>query len=280
MSATIADSDLERVNRNAGKEAVVVYPELLDLVEKALAYAKLSDGAFNPAIGPLLRLWGIGTDEARVPSDEEIRATLPLISWKEVQVDREAGTIYLPQPGMALDLGGIAKGYATDCVMQMMNEAGVKRALLSMGASSVSTLGEKSDGRLWRIGIQDPESALLTQETGAYLAVLEVQDKAISTSGVYQRYFESNGVLYHHILSSETGYPAETGLLSLTLVADTTLLPAANTAVDALSTALFVMGYERGVKLLETIPGIEALFITTDDAIHLTPGLEGSFSLN
>jgi thiamine biosynthesis lipoprotein len=262
MSANMAGTELDRINRNAGKAATAVSGELLDLLEHARAYAGISGGAFDPTVGPLVKLWGIGGDEPRVPGEEEIAAALALVDYRDLVIDREAGTAFLRRPGQALDLGAIAKGYAADQAASVAKKAGVNRAIIDLGGN-VFAWGERRKGEAWRIGIQDPQ-----KERGISLGTLRVRNKSVVTSGVYERYFEEEGKRYHHILSTKDGYPVENGLLAVTVTADLSM------DADALSTAVFALGYEKGRALIEARPGVEAVFVFEDLRVILSSGME------
>ncbi|MDR1418962.1 MAG: FAD:protein FMN transferase [Treponema sp.] len=256
MSAYQDGSDTDLVNRNAGVSPAGVHPEFIGVLETALKYARLSGGAFDPSIGPLVRLWGIGTDREHVPSPKEIGEALSLVDYRDLVVDRERGTAFLARPGQALDLGAIAKGYAADEALRVIREAGVRRAIIDLGGN-IMTAGSRRSGipgftkeEPWRIGVQDP-----LDERGTYLGILQVRGQSVVTSGVYERYFEQDGRRYHHILSTVNGYPAAGGLLSVTITADS------STDADALSTAAFALGWEKGSALVESIPGAGAVFV-------------------
>jgi thiamine biosynthesis lipoprotein len=259
------------INEQAGIAPVKVRADLLELLETALYYAELSGGAFDPTIGPLVRLWGIGTDTQRIPGNEEIAAALELVNWRDLAIDREAGTAFLKRKGMALDLGAIAKGYAGDEAARIAGEANVQRALFDLGGN-IAALGwreRKGNKTLpWRIGIQNPLSG-----RGAYIGVLPVHDTSVVTSGVYERFFESGGKRYHHLFSTTDGYPVENGLLSVTIITKS------STAADALSTVIFTLGFERGRAVLDSIPDTEAIFIFDDRSVKITGGLAGIFTL-
>jgi thiamine biosynthesis lipoprotein len=273
LSANLDDSDVERINRQAGIRPAAVGEDALTVIEAALRYAVLSGGAFDPTIGPLVRLWGIGTDDGRVPEDDEIQAVLPLINWQDVDIDhgpgQEAGTIFLRRSGMRLDLGAIAKGYAADEVIRILQKAPrVRLALIDLGGN-IFAYGEKEGNLPWRIGVQNP-----LDSRGAYIGILEVRNKTVVTSGIYERFLEAGGTRYHHILSSKNGYPANNGLLSVTITADRSI------DADALSTAAFALGWEAGAALVESVPGAEALFVFEDMTIRGTSGALESFSLS
>ena len=265
-------SGVVAINRQAGIEPVKIRSELIEVLEKALHYAELSGGAFDPTVGPLVTLWGIGTDGERIPADDEIAAALALVAWRDLVIDKEQGTAFLKREGMALDLGAIAKGYAADEAVRIAKEEGAKRAVFDFGGN-IAVLGwrEKKgkESIPWRIGIQNPQ-----RERGVYIGSLPVHDASVVTSGVYERCFESDGKRYHHILSITDGYPVENGLLSVTVVADS------SADADALSTAVFAMGYERGKALIDSVTGAEAIFVFYDNSIRTTSGLAGIFQNN
>jgi thiamine biosynthesis lipoprotein len=259
-------TEVDEINAKAGVEPVRVSTDVLAVIERSLYYAEISGGAFDPTIGPLVKLWDIGFDNPRVPSQAEIDAVLPLVNWRKVSVDSVA--VFLAENGMALDLGGIAKGYAADEVARILQENNVKRAVIDLGGN-VFVFGKKKDGSRWRIGVQNPLS-----ERGDSVGVVEtVGDKTMVTSGVYERFFEADGVRYHHIFSAENGFPVRNGLLSVTVIADSSI------DADALSTALFVLGFEKGMALVKSLDGVDALFIFEDKTIRGTQGAMECFSL-
>jgi thiamine biosynthesis lipoprotein len=274
MSANSADSDINAINNGAGIAPVRVHAEVLDVVESALRYAELSGGAFDPSIGPLVKLWNIGQDDARLPAEHEIRDILPLVNWRDVVVDREAGAVFLRRPGMQLDLGGIAKGYAADEAVRIIEKYRIKSAIVDLGGN-VFAYGEKP-GRWprrklpWRVGIQNP-----LEDRGQYFAVMELRNKTAVTSGIYERFLETGGRKYHHILSTQNGYPVESSLLSVTIVADRSI------DADALSTSVFALGWERGSALIESLDGngTGAIFVFNDMSVRCTRGMEDRFTL-
>jgi thiamine biosynthesis lipoprotein len=267
FSANREDTDLDRVNRGAGVEGAAVRRELITVLKKALYYAETSGGAFDPSVGPLVKLWGIGTDTPRVPSGGEIREALALVDYRDIEIDEAKGTVFLKRRGMALDLGAIAKGYAADEAVRLLAGQGITMGLVDLGGN-IFAYGERRKGKPWRIGVQDPG-----KDRGAYIGVLELINKTVVTSGVYERYFEDEGTRYHHILSTANGRPVETGLLSVTVAADS------SADADALSTAAFALGWEKGRRLIEAVPGAEGIFVFEDRRVRITPGIKGSFSL-
>jgi thiamine biosynthesis lipoprotein len=251
-------SEVGRINADAGIRPVQVSRDLIDVLERALYYAELSGGAFDPTVGPLVKLWGIGTEEARIPGDGEIRAALSLVNWRDVLINREENTVFLRKTGMTIDLGAIAKGYAADEAAALAEKSGVRRAIIDLGGN-ILTLGERQKDTPWRIGVQDPAG-----ERGSYLGILQVRNQSVVTSGVYERFFEAGGQRYHHILSTQNGYPVDNGLLSVTIIADQSI------DADALSTTVFALGWEKGRRLIEAVPGAEAVFVFADQTIRGT----------
>ena len=266
MSTSIEGSDIYKVNKSAGIEAVKVHDDVFTVVERALHFAALSEGAFDPTVEPLVSLWGIGGDNPGVPPPEEIERLLPLINWRGVVLDKQNETVFLEKPGMALDLGAIAKGYAADEAAKIIKNARIPQAIIDLGGN-IMTVGEKKDKSLWRIGIQNPLDG-----RGAFIGIVELMEKSVVTSGVYERYFISDGVHYHHILDPSIGYPAQSGLLSVTIVSESSM------DADALATAAFVLGYDKGRALVESLEGVEAVFVFEDKTVRKTAAAD--FSIN
>ena len=270
FSTNIDDSEINKINDNAGIAPVAVSPELVFVLEYALLMAQISGGVFDPTIGTLARLWGIGTDDARLPEQSQIDAALALTGWEQVKIDREQNTVFLTEAGMALALGAIAKGYAADEALRLLWDAGIEKAIIDFGGN-ILALGSKQQAGLfrtelpWTIGIQDPNA-----ERGVYTAIAMCRDATLVTSGVYERFFEHEGARYHHILSPQTGYPVDNELLSATIVSSLTGTRFASMEADALSTTAFALGYDKAVSLLQTLPGREAVFIFKDGTISAT----------
>jgi thiamine biosynthesis lipoprotein len=210
----------------------------------------------------LVSLWGIGGDNARVPSREEIDAVFPLIGWRDVELNRENNGVFLKRPGMAMDLGAIAKGYAADEAAAIIRKARRKRAIVDLGGN-IMTYGVKKDKSLWRVGLQNP-----LEFRGNYIGIVSGREQTVVTSGVYERYLEVDGVRYHHLFSPVDGYPARNGLLAVTIITGVSI------DADALSTAVFVLGYERGMALIESLPEAEAVFVFEDMTVRKTRGMD------
>jgi FAD:protein FMN transferase len=264
LSRTLSGSDVDRINRAAGREALQVSPETMAVAQAALAYARLSEGAFDPTIAPLLNVWGFLDQQYRVPEPGEIEAALPLVDYTLLELDPQRGTIYLPA-GMSLDLGGIAKGYILDRGLAVLSRSGIRHAFLNAGGD-IALLGVRPDGTPWRIGVRHP------RRENQYIAVVPLSGMAVVTSGDYERTFEEGSVRYHHILDPSTGQPA-LSLSSVTIVAPTTM------EADALSTAIFVLGPERGLALVEHLPGVEAVLVTAEMEILISSGLQDTIEL-
>ncbi len=257
MSFNSAASEVIDVNASAGMAPVIVSEDTYEVIEKAIEFADESQGKFDPTIGPLVDLWGIGSEGAAIPADEDLQNAMNHIGWKNVELNGYEKSIYLKEKDMKLDLGAIAKGYASDEVVRILKNKGIGRAIINLGGN-VYAYGEKQDGSAWRIGIQNPFST-----RGEYLGILSVKTKSVVTSGIYERYFIQDGKRYHHILSSKTGYPVDNELASVTVVTDSSV------NADALSTVLFASGRQGGIAFLEEYyPEIGAAFVTKDMKIY------------
>lgn len=271
MSLEVDGSDLVRVNRSAGREAVTVHPHTFEVLKNAVEIAEHSSGAFTALIEPLVSLWDIAGDP-RIPDDSEIAAALLLMNPDDLVLlpptdSQDPPKVFLKKEGMGLDLGAIAKGYAADLAADYLREQGVGQAILDFGGNIV-TIGRKNEERSWLIGIQRPDNP-----RGTYLGTLPSADTSIVTSGVYERYFIRDGRRYHHLLDQETGFPAVNNLQGVAIVSDRSII------ADAYSTAVFVLGLEAGRSLVEATEEIDAIFITTDNRIHLSSGLPDAFTL-
>jgi FAD:protein FMN transferase len=259
FSRSLQESEISLINRNAGIEPVLVGHEMLSVATQAIYYAHLSEGAFDPTIAPLIDLWGFLGQAYRVPSEAEISATLPLVNYSLIQIDNSRQTIYLPEKKMALEFGGIAKGYIIDRALDILIAAEVEHAFINAGGD-VGLLGSKPDGSPWQIGVRHP------REENKIIAVLPLIGGAVVTSGDYQRVFVEGGVKYHHILNPRSGLPSR-DLASVTIYAATAL------EADALSTTVFLLGPVKGLALIEAMPGVEGVLITPAMEILISDGL-------
>ncbi len=234
------------------------------LVERALELYKKTEGAFDIAIYPVMQAWGFPTQDYHVPDDDTLKEKLALADASKVNYDKDTRKIFFDQDGMEIDLGGIAKGYTSSQIMQIYQDCGVTSGLVNLGGN-VQALGCKTDGSKWRVAIQSPD------DTEEYLGILEIEDQAVITSGGYERYFEEDGVTYHHIIDPATGYPADSGLISVTIVSDD------GTLADGLSTSLFIMGEEKAAQFWrENSDEFEAIMETSDGELYVTEGIADS----
>lgn len=268
MSINILDSELSEVNKNAGKAPVKVSDKTFYVVEKGIDYSKLSKGNFDITIGPLVQLWDIGGDNPRVPMEDEINSAISKIDYNNIEMNKITNEIFLKKEGMVIDLGAIAKGYTADSIKDILLSNGVEKAIINMGGNVV-VVGKNDKEEPWKIGIQDP-----TSPRGAYIGIIDAEDKSIVTSGIYERFLEANGVKYHHILNPFTGYPWESEIAGVTIVSEYSV------DGDALSTTTFSLGVEKGLEFIERLDNVEAIFVTTDKNVYITSGLKGNFRIS
>ena len=265
LSANAERSTLIDINKASGVSAVTVPAAIYPLFERALFFAEKTDGAFNPVIGSVVKLWNIGFENAAKPDDAAITEALHNINYRDMELTGTA--IFLKQKGMKLDLGAIAKGFAADELTRIVKQAGIVYAVIDIGGT-ISVVGARPDGNRWNIGIRDPRV-----QQGQPIISTPMENCSISTSGSYERYFEQDGVRYHHIIDPATGYPVRNTMIAVSVFSHSA------TDADALSTACFVLGYEKAVKLLEELPDTEALFIFDDNSVRTTGGLEKNITL-
>jgi thiamine biosynthesis lipoprotein len=258
LSFWTEDSEIAAINRNAGVGPVKVSPVTLDVIDRSIYISEKTGGAFDPTIGPLMRLWDFR--EKKRPGQDEIRRNLGLVDYREMKIDKAASAAFLGRKGMSFDTGGIAKGYAADKAVEVLKKEGIKAGLVSI-AGDIRAFGLKPDGEPWRIGIRDPRGG-----RSDVMATLQLTDEAVSTSGDYERFFIEDGVRYHHLLDPKTGQPAR-GCRSVTVLAKEAVL------TDGLSTGVFVMGPEKGMKLLEEM-GLDAVIVDAEGGIRLSRGLK------
>jgi thiamine biosynthesis lipoprotein len=259
------DSELARLNARAGRGPVKVSADLLTVALRGLELARQSEGILDPTVGPTVRLWGIGTPGARVPSQAEVDRARLLVDWRKVRVDPGASTIELA-PGMALDFGSLAKGYGALEGSRLLASLGVRSGLLDVGGCIVC-IGSGSRGRAWRIGVQDPRAI-----RGRPLGFFTLRDSAVDTSGIYERYFEASGKRYPHIMDTRTGRPVEGRLVSVSVV-----LPR-QTNSDGPPLAILVLGPQEGLALADRL-GLPAVLVTDDKRILLSKAAKPLFTL-
>lgn len=268
MTINGSGGEINALNDAAGSKSVNLSEDVMCLLRKSKEYGELSHGAFDITIGPLVKEWGIFTDNPVIPPKDRIEQLLKLVNYKSLILDDEKRTAQLPVKGQMVDLGGIAKGYAGDEAIRIYKENGITSAFINLGGNVV-LLGSKPDGALWNIGVQNPRGV-----NGSIIGKLTLKDKAVVSSGDYERFFEKDGVRYHHIIDPATGRPSKSGLIGVTIVADS------STDADALSTSVFVLGLDKGKKLIESLNGVEAIFITEDKKVYITNGLKNIFTFD
>jgi len=257
MSPFKDSSELSRVNREAASQAVPVTPELFELLQRSNQVSRLTDGAFDITFASVGFLYDYR--KGIRPSEQQRSQATTLINYRQLKLDPEKSTVHFNLPGMRIDLGGIAKGYAVDRSMALLEKAGIHNALVRAGGDS-RVSGDRW-GRPWTIGVRDP------RDRDGVVALIPLVDIALSTSGDYERFFERNGVRYHHIINPRTGDSARE-LRSVTIIG-----PDATTT-DALSTSVFVLGLQKGMALIDTLSGIDAILVDRHGTLHYSNDLE------
>ncbi len=248
-------SDIYRINT---AQTCNVSSDCAYLLNRAAEISGLTDGSFDMTMAPIADLWGFHGQNYRVPSDEEIQSAMGQIGWEKVS--QNGDTVTKPAE-TKLDAGGIAKGYASERAAEIFRDHGISSGMISLGGN-VRAVGKRPDGKPWTVAVQDP------RDISSYFCTVEVSNEAVVTSGGYQRYFEENGKRYHHILDPKTGRPADSGLISVTVVSSD------GTLADGLSTGLFVMGKEKAAECWRSSRGFEMILVDEDGGIYITEGLE------
>ncbi|MEA4961533.1 FAD:protein FMN transferase [Lutispora sp.] len=259
-------SQITKLNDASGSHEVELSEDTFYVLEKGKYYSEISGGKFDVTIGPIVKLWNIGTKYAAVPEPQILSDSLKLVDYNKLALNKDKLTAKLEAKDMKVDLGAIAKGYAADEAASILRDHGVKHAIINLGGN-ILTLGSNVSGNPWKIGIQDPY-----HPRNDYIGIVNVTDKTVVTSGIYERYFEQDGKRYHHILEPKTGYPADNGLAGVSIIADKSI------DGDGLSTSVFILGLEKGMELIESLDNAEALFITTDKKIYMTKGFKAVFT--
>ncbi len=257
FSRSIEGSDVWNINHSEGKPTTVS-DETAFLIETSLTYSELSDGAFDITITPIVDLWDVLNNPGIIPTDDEIDAALAHVGYEAITVDNN--TVTLSDPEAQIDLGGIAKGYIADALAEFLKSEGIQSALINLGGD-VQAIGKKPDGSDWNVGVLRPFG-----EVSDIIAVVQCDGDSLVTSGTYERYFEVDGKIYHHIMDPQSGRPTDNNLTSVSILSSSSMLG------DTLSTTCFVLGLEEGMKLIESLDGFEALFITEDEAIFRSSG--------
>ena len=249
LSSTVSGSDIYNINHSGGK-SVNVSKETAELLQRAMNYCALSGGEFDITIYPVKLLWNFNGENSHLPSQKSLAKAVALVDYKQINID--GTTVTLPE-GMGIDLGAIAKGFIADRMTDYLRSQHVSSAIIDLGGN-IYALGKKSDGQPWRVGIRMPFAE-------GEADIVETVDSSVVTSGVYQRYFEKDGIIYHHILRSSDGMPCDTGLYSVTIIAKN------SEQCDAFSTMCMLLGYEKSRTLLSGVQGVRAIFITSDNQL-------------
>jgi len=263
LSRFLPESDISRINRSAGVRREKISSETYEILLRAIECSVISQGLFDITVGPLVDLWDYKRT-SEPPANNKIEPVLHLVNYNDLELDAVQKKAGLKNPGQSIDLGGIGKGFASDRFMEIFEEYGITSAFSNIGGN-VSTLGNKPDGSPWRVGIRHPR-------LNALIGAVAVTGKAVVTSGDYERYFyDKEGRRFHHILNPITGYSAESGLVSVTVVADSAMI------ADAVATAAFVAGLEGGLALIEKYPRTEAVLVDAKLEVYVTRGLRKCF---
>ena len=263
FSANDIDSELMEINLQAGKKAVQVHPDLFELIELGKKHSIAANSHLNIAIGPLVQTWRIGFSDAKLPSKEEIQTLLQITNPEEIVLDNSKQEVYLSKVGMRIDLGALAKGYIADKLKDFLVEQGVQSGIINLGGN-ILTIGENPTyQRPWRIGIQNP-----ILDRGEHVAVIAISDASVVTSGIYERQLVVDGKTYHHIFDRKTGYPMETEVASLTIVAKKSV------DCEIWTTRLFGQNPYNIIEEIEQQPGLEAFVITKNQKMMYTSGIQ------
>lgn len=268
FSRTNPESELYRLNHRELDSLNGTYNLSSDtaaLIEKGLEYSRLSDGAFDITVAPLSDLWNFTSSSPKVPDAGRMQSVLPLVDYKNIELRGQSFRFL--QDKTALDLGAVAKGFIADEIKAYLTSQGVNSAMINLGGN-VLCVGNKPDGAAFKIGIQKPFA-----DRNETIATMEITDKSVVSSGIYERFFEENQRLYHHLLNPKTGYPYNNGLISVTIISDLSV------DGDGLSTACFALGLEKGMALIESLPQTDAIFITEDYEMHYSKDFETIYKI-
>ena len=268
FSRTLPESELYRLNAGTLPQedgAFIISDTLAELINEGLRYSELSGGSFDISIGPVSSLWDFTSGSSVIPDEDDVKDALKLVDYRQVFLD--GNRIRFGMEGMQLDLGAIAKGYIADRIKEFLVSEGVKSAILDLGGN-ILCIGKRPDGTPFRIGIQRPFA-----QRSETVSIAQIDGKSVVSSGIYERYFEKDGILYHHILNPRTGFPYENDLVSVTIISDR------SADGDGLSTSCFALGLEQGMELINSLPDVYAAFITADGELHFSDGMAETFSL-
>ncbi|MEQ3337219.1 FAD:protein FMN transferase [Clostridium butyricum] len=260
------NSEISLINRNSGIRFVKISEDTFNVIKNAKFCSELTNGAFDATIAPLVKKWSVNSSSPKVLSIEEVNTVKSLVDYKDILLCEDSKSVMLARKDQEIDLGGIAKGYIADKIIELYKENGIKSGIINLGGN-VKVLGKKSDDLMWNIGIIKPE-----KHANENIAVVSVEDMSVVTSGAYERAFSYNGKMYHHIINPITGYPAETDLKSITVICKDSV------HADALSTPLFIMGKYKAYEFMKS-KQISGIMVTDDDKIIITKDLLKNFKL-
>lgn len=255
-------SEIITLNNYSGKNAIKLSEDTFYVLSKGKYYSELSKGKFDITIGPLIKIWNIGTDNPTKPPQNLIDEKLNFVDYNMLELYNDNKSAKLINENMVVDLGAIAKGYAADEAKKILIEGGINSAIINIGGNII-TIGTKANGDTWKIGIQNPFS-----NRGEYLGIVQLEDKAVVSSGDYEKYFEQDGIKYNHIIDPATGYPCNNELTAVSIITKDSI------DADGLSTTAFLMGLKNGINFINTIDGVEAIFITKNKKIYCTEGID------
>ena len=265
LSKNIKTSEVSKINNLGKNKALKISNDTYNIIKASLYYSELSKGYFDITINPLVMLWGIGTESANVPSEENIKNSIKKINYKNILLKNN--TITLLSEDTSIDLGGIAKGYIADKIVDYLKENNIDKALINLGGN-VYAYGSSTANKAWNIGIRDPEK----EPSGPVLKVM-LENKSVVTSGSYERFFEKDGIIYHHILNPFDGYPINNNILSISIISDKSI------DGDALSTSLYCLGINKALNIAKSLKNIDLIIITKDKKIYITDGIKDNFEV-
>ncbi|AAK80706.1 thiamine biosynthesis lipoprotein [Clostridium acetobutylicum] len=261
-------SEVSKINRTAHNNFIKLSSEAFSLIENSIYYSRLTNGCFDPTIKPLVNLWNIGKENFRIPKESEISTSISLVNYTDIVLDKKNSSIMLKKQKQSVDLGGIAKGYAADKVKEVFTNYKVKHGIIDLGGN-IFVVGKKDRSHNWNIGIQNPFS-----ERGGYIGILNLKNKSVVTSGNYERYSIYKGKKYHHIINPKTGYPEDNEVLSVSVISDESI------DGDGLSTGLYIMGVKKGIDLVNSIKGVDCIFVTKKKEVYLTNDIKSNFKIS
>ncbi|PJI09312.1 MULTISPECIES: FAD:protein FMN transferase [Clostridium] len=267
LSAFNKYSEISSITEAAGKNFVKVSAETYFLIKKSVYYSNLTHGTFDPTIRPIVSLWNIGKENFKIPTETEVISSLKLVNYKDILFDDKGTSIMLRNKNQSIDVGGIAKGYAADEIKSIFKKHKIKKGIIDLGGN-LMLVGKKGFRENWNIGIQNPLAY-----TGNYVGILSLKDKSVVTSGNYERYSIVGSRFFHHIIDPLTGYPSDNEVISITIISDKSL------DGDGLSTGIYIMGVNAGGNLINSLKGLDAIFITKGKEIYLTKGIKDNFQI-